>query len=73
MPHPTGWESLPAPVAVASRTRRRTVTSPASFRGEQHGPQNGLSPKIQRAKELAVDGLSVEIVTEQTFLEILAL
>lgn len=35
-------------------------------------PGATLSGKVQRAKDLAATGQSIEIVTEQTFLEIVA-
>jgi len=55
-----------------SVTKKTTLVVMGGFDPATLRPGATLSSKIQRAKELASSGQSVEIVTEQTFLEILA-
>jgi len=55
-----------------SVTKKTTLVVMGGFDPATLRPGATLSTKIQRAQELAVAGQSVEIVTEQTFLEILA-
>jgi DNA polymerase-3 subunit epsilon len=53
-------------------TKKTTLVVMGGFDPATLRPGATLSTKIQRAQELAAGGQSVEIVTEQTFLEILS-
>ena len=53
-------------------TKKTTLVVMGGFDLAALRPGATLSSKIQRAMDLAAGGQSVEIVTEQTFLEILS-
>jgi len=56
----------------AGVTKKTSLVVMGGFDPATLRPGATLSTKIQRAQELAAGGQSVEIVTEQTFLEILS-
>jgi DNA polymerase-3 subunit epsilon len=57
----------------ANVTKKTTLVVMGGFDPATLRPGATLSSKVQRAQELARGGQSIEIVTEQTFLEILSL
>ena len=59
-------------VVANNVTKKTTLVVMGGFDPATLRPGTTLSGKVQRAKDLAATGQSIEIVTEQTFLEIVA-